>query len=65
MKRLVVKIGSNILAEKGAGLDTRRISSIARDISALHEDFYVGQSSQLRFAEVMYVTQAIIAMAPI
>lgn len=40
MKRLVVKIGSNILAEKGAGLDTRRISSIARDISALHDGGY-------------------------
>lgn len=33
MKRLVVKIGSNILADGREGLDTKRISSIAGDIS--------------------------------
>ena len=33
MKRLVVKIGSNILADDSEGLNTRRISSIAGDIA--------------------------------
>ena len=33
MKRLVVKIGSNILADDREGLDTRRISAIAGDIA--------------------------------
>jgi len=36
MKRLVVKIGSNILADGKEGLDTKRISSLACDISELH-----------------------------
>jgi len=40
MKRLVVKIGSNILADGTRGLDTKRISSIARDISELHSEGY-------------------------
>ena len=40
MKRLVVKIGSNILADDKEGLDTKRISSIAADISALQDDGY-------------------------
>jgi len=33
MKRLVIKIGSNILASAEQGLDTRRIRAIAKDIS--------------------------------
>ncbi|RJO60148.1 glutamate 5-kinase [candidate division WS5 bacterium] len=33
MKRLVIKIGSNILASAEQGLDTRRLRAIARDIS--------------------------------
>ena len=40
MKRLVVKIGSNILADDKEGLDTKRISSIAADISALQDKGY-------------------------
>lgn len=40
MKRLVVKIGSNILADRKEGLDTKRISSIARDISQLQNAGY-------------------------
>jgi glutamate 5-kinase len=40
MKRLVVKIGSNILADGREGLDTKRISAIARDISDLHSTGY-------------------------
>jgi glutamate 5-kinase len=40
MKRLVIKIGSNILSDKKEGIDTIRISSIARDIHALHEKGY-------------------------
>jgi glutamate 5-kinase len=40
MKRLVVKIGSNILAHDKEGLDTKRISSIAADISALQDKGY-------------------------
>ncbi|MEW6108444.1 MAG: glutamate 5-kinase [Nitrospirota bacterium] len=39
MKRIVVKIGSNILAEKD-GLDTKRISSIASDISEIYDMGY-------------------------
>lgn len=35
MRRIVVKIGSNILADKKDGLDSKRISSIASDISEL------------------------------
>jgi glutamate 5-kinase len=35
MKRLVVKIGSNILADAKEGIDTRRIYSIAKDIAGL------------------------------
>jgi glutamate 5-kinase len=40
MKRLVVKIGSNILADDIEGLDTERISSIARSVSDLHNRGY-------------------------
>ena len=40
MKRLVVKIGSNILADGKEGLDTKRISSIAHDISELQDKGY-------------------------
>ncbi len=40
MKRLVVKIGSNILAEAKEGLDMKRIASIACDISELHHTGY-------------------------
>ena len=40
MKRLVVKIGSNILAHDTEGLDTKRIFSIASDISELHNRDY-------------------------
>jgi len=40
MKRLVVKIGSNILANSKEGLDTKRISSLASDISELHDTGY-------------------------
>ncbi|MBA3070861.1 MAG: glutamate 5-kinase, partial [Nitrospirae bacterium] len=32
MKRIVVKVGSNIVADEKEGLDTRRITSIASDI---------------------------------
>jgi glutamate 5-kinase len=35
MKRVVVKIGSNILADAKEGLNTRRIHSIAKDIAGL------------------------------
>ncbi|MEW6161942.1 MAG: glutamate 5-kinase [Nitrospirota bacterium] len=35
MKRLVVKIGSNILTDAKEGLDTRRMHSIAEDIAGL------------------------------
>jgi glutamate 5-kinase len=40
VKRIVVKIGSNILAEGQEGLDTKRISAIARDISAMKKSGY-------------------------
>ena len=40
MKRLVVKIGSNILASGNEGLDTKRISTIARDVAELHDRGY-------------------------
>ncbi|MEW6586943.1 MAG: glutamate 5-kinase, partial [Nitrospirota bacterium] len=40
VKRLVVKIGSNILADGKEGIDTKRISSIARDIRALYDEGY-------------------------
>jgi glutamate 5-kinase len=40
MKRLVIKIGSNILADMKEGLDTKRISSIAFDIAQLHKKGY-------------------------
>ena len=40
MGRLVVKIGSNILADEKEGLNTKRISSIARDIAELHNAGY-------------------------
>jgi len=35
MKRLVIKIGSNILASAETGLNTRRLRTIAKDISAV------------------------------
>lgn len=35
MKRLVIKIGSNILASAETGLNTRRLRAIAKDISAV------------------------------
>ena len=35
MKRLVIKIGSNILASAEIGLNTRRLRAIAKDISAV------------------------------
>ena len=37
MKRLVVKIGSNIIADTKEGLDTKRIYAIAKDIAGLTE----------------------------
>ncbi len=40
MKRLVVKIGSNILASENEGLDTKRISYIASDVAELHDRGY-------------------------
>ncbi|MEJ2696088.1 MAG: glutamate 5-kinase [Candidatus Sulfobium sp.] len=40
MKRLVVKIGSNILSGGKEGLDVRRVSSIAADISGLQQMGY-------------------------
>ncbi len=40
MKRLIIKIGSNILADEKAGLNTKRISSLAKDISALQDKGY-------------------------
>jgi glutamate 5-kinase len=40
VKRLVVKIGSNILSDRKEGIDTTRISSIVRDIHVLHEKGY-------------------------
>ena len=40
MKRLVVKIGSNILANGREGLEQKEISAIARDISDLHNTGY-------------------------
>jgi glutamate 5-kinase len=40
MKRLVVKIGSNILADEKEGLNTKRISSIAADIAELKNEGY-------------------------
>ena len=39
-KRLVIKVGSNILTDKKAGLDTKRISALAKDISVLHDKGY-------------------------
>jgi glutamate 5-kinase len=40
VKRIVIKIGSNILAHDRDGLDTRRISTISRDISDLQDKGY-------------------------
>jgi glutamate 5-kinase len=37
MKRIVIKIGSNILASAEKGLNTRRLSAIARNISSVME----------------------------
>ena len=39
-KRLVIKVGSNILTDKKEGLDTKRISALAKDISVLHDKGY-------------------------
>jgi len=38
MKRLVVKIGSNILTSEDNGLDMNRVQLIADDLSALHDE---------------------------
>lgn len=35
MKRLIIKIGSNLLASASAGLNTKRLKSIARDVSEI------------------------------
>ncbi len=40
MKRVVVKIGSNILAYGMEGLDTKRVSSIARDVTEVQDAGY-------------------------
>src|SRR5512135_3831972 len=40
MKRLVVKIGSNILADEKEGLNTKRIGAIASDIAELKGEGY-------------------------
>jgi glutamate 5-kinase len=40
VKRITIKIGSNILAHTEEGLDIRRISAISRDISGLHDKGY-------------------------
>jgi glutamate 5-kinase len=40
MKRLVIKIGSNILTSDDAGLDLQRMQSIADDISAVRDAGY-------------------------
>ena len=40
MKRLVVKIGSNILSDEKEGLNTKRISAIASEIAAVKEGGY-------------------------
>ncbi len=40
MKRLVVKIGSNILADEKEGLNTKRIGAIASDIAGLKGEGY-------------------------
>src|SRR3990172_5908107 len=40
MKRVVVKIGSNILADEKEGLDVGRISAIASDIGDLKQEGY-------------------------
>ncbi len=40
MKRLVIKIGSNILADAKEGLDMSRISSIAGDVSEIRKSGY-------------------------
>ncbi len=40
VKRLVIKIGSNILTNEKEGLDTKRIQSIACDIAELHNIGY-------------------------
>ncbi len=40
MKRIVVKIGSNIIANGKEGLDIKRISSVACDIAELHDNGY-------------------------
>ncbi len=40
MKRLVIKIGSNILADDKEGLDIKRITSIAGDVAAIRTEGY-------------------------
>ena len=40
MKRIVVKIGSNIIADEREGLDTARVAAIASDVSAVRTSGY-------------------------
>lgn len=40
MKRIVIKIGSNILADRIEGLDKERIASLSKDISDIHNKGY-------------------------
>ncbi len=40
MKRIVVKIGSNILADERDGLDAGKVASIASDVAAVHDSGY-------------------------
>lgn len=40
MKKLVIKIGSNILADSKEGLNIKRISSLVREISSIHDSDY-------------------------
>ncbi len=40
MKRIVIKIGSNILADRIEGLDNDRIASLSNDISEIHSKGY-------------------------
>lgn len=40
MKRIVIKIGSNILTDKNDGLNNERIASISNDISDIHNQGY-------------------------
>lgn len=40
MKRLVIKIGSNILASAVRGLNTKRLQAIAKDVSDVADRGY-------------------------